>query len=408
MVEKGIVTSLEALKTGGIRVTIEGAEKKIVTARRVIVATGPTSIPRWPDWCHGLKESAPDGAIEHAWTLVQGNLATGIINKDMKEPNYKCTWHEGIKKETRILIVGGGLTSAHLLHNAVKHLGCRHVTLITRNRISVKQFDLSVNWVAWSSRPKNLHKFFKADMNERRTMLAQARGRGSISPEGMLMIRAAQELAENENKCELNYNTIFGGVREGFSPGSDVRVLEETTVECAMWLDDDECWEVYFSSGEIEHFDRIWLATGSEMNVTKDPLLGSLLQQRPIETNEGLPVLEKSLRWRNDTEVYVMGPMAALRLGPDSLNLAGGKTGSCRIDSAIRESFRSEEEGRVDIAKEEDRVAIANEDFAIDQGSKTLENISVKLNKKSGWCSVSLQFQGQLKKEVRSHDGIYK
>ena len=41
------------------------------------------------------------------------------------------------------------------------------------------------------------------------------------------------------------------------------------------------CWEVYFSDGSVGHFDRIWLATGSVLDVQRDPLLGPLLQRRP-------------------------------------------------------------------------------------------------------------------------------
>jgi hypothetical protein len=258
-------------------------------------------------------------------------------------------------------------------------------------------------------------------------MLQRARGAGSVTPEGMAMIRAAQALAERERAererrdagDEIRssgggegpppdaggvpahragrFTTLAGGVRAGRGyTGSDVRVLPEVEVEAAVWLDADDaraageeaaaaerggCWEVYFSDGETERFDRIWLATGSEFDVAKDPLLGPLMRERPVPVEGGLPVLERTLRWRRDTEVYVMGPFAALQLGPDALNLAGGKTGACRIDAALRRPFRSGA-----------------------GAARTLEKVAVKLNK-SGWSSVSLSFEDADAKEVRGHRG---
>ena len=83
----------------------------------------------------------------------------------------------------------------------------------------------------------------------------------------------------------------------------------------------------------------------------------------------GLPVLQPSLRWSHACPVYVMGPYAQLQLGPDALNLAGSRSGSCRIDTAIRGIVRGGAQEAVEIDK-----------------------IGVKLTN-SGWASVNLKFR---------------
>ena len=198
-------------------------------------------------------------------------------------------------------------------------------------------------------------------------MLRQARGRGSVSPEGMKMLAAAQEespqLAVLEN-TEVQY-AIWHADRAQVQEqswrqrGGGGELDGSGEEEEAEKGDEDEgggnegeaageggalakgCWEVYFTDGEVGYFDRVWLATGSVLDVTRDPLLGPFLQRCDIPTEGGLPIIEPSLRWRPGCELYVMGHFAALRLGPDALNLAGAKTGACRIDAGIRNAIRS-------------------------------------------------------------------
>jgi hypothetical protein len=42
---------------------------------------------------------------------------------------------------------------------------------------------------------------------------------------------------------------------------------------------------------------RIWLATGTPLDIRTHPLLVDVLQRHPIDTVNGLPVLDEHLRW---------------------------------------------------------------------------------------------------------------
>lgn len=83
-----------------------------------------------------------------------------------------------------------------------------------------------------------------------------------------------------------------------------------------------------------QDFDRIWLATGSQLDAAKHPLLKTILDTYPIEITNGLPIVDEYLRWRG-CELFVMGGMAALRVGPTARNLSGARATSDRIVSAL-------------------------------------------------------------------------
>jgi len=80
--------------------------------------------------------------------------------------------------------------------------------------------------------------------------------------------------------------------------------------------------------------DRIWLATGSQLNVEHWPLPADVQATYPIEVVNGLPVLDEHLRWPG-CNLFVMGGAAALRLGPVARNLFGGRLACDRIVPAL-------------------------------------------------------------------------
>eukprot|EP00750_Incisomonas_marina_P012802 INCI17161.6.p1 GENE.INCI17161.6~~INCI17161.6.p1 ORF type:complete len:587 (-),score=98.54 INCI17161.6:960-2720(-) len=439
--------------------TVSMASGRKLVARVVVAAMGPTTVPRIPSWAQGLEtECSSKGdsgyrRIRHAWDLIRGSAATGVRTSEdqaavvdpssasdpgrsagkvsakskalarkarrkrtladnragtrlkRRQANCQCDWDSTIK-DSRVLIVGGGLTSVHLLTRAMLPLlkareslppeatlaSARaivnedptanvpaQVMLVSRHELVVKQFDLNIEWVSWAERPKRLGQFYKtSDMKERRAMLVDARGGGSITPHSNAMLkRLRSELGgdhsyeEEEDEDAQPRRCSLGGEEPA------VIVQENVEVEGAMWIGAEDssggkpCWEVYFDDGERREFDQIWLATGAVLDVEQDPVLGSVMKQWPIATERGLPVLQPSLRWRRDCPLYVMGPYAQLQLGPDALNLAGSRSGSCRIDTAIRPMIR----GGADDATE-------------------IESIGVKLTN-SGWCSVNLKFCGE-------------
>jgi len=75
--------------------------------------------------------------------------------------------------------------------------------------------------------------------------------------------------------------------------------------------------------GEVFSFDRIVNACGHIPNCTLLPLVKDLLEQSEEEIVGGLPTLSQDLQWGNHKQLFVVGALAALQVGPDAGNLMG-------------------------------------------------------------------------------------
>ena len=117
--------------------------------------------------------------------------------------------------------------------------------------------------------------------------------------------------------------------------------MEEVEVSEASWQSraggeagDGEV-DVTFDDGTREGFDRVWLATGGNLDLSLVPILASLQAQRPIKCAGGLPMLQPDLAWDAGCPCYVMGAFAGLQLGADALNLAGARSGGVLVARAL-------------------------------------------------------------------------
>jgi cation diffusion facilitator CzcD-associated flavoprotein CzcO len=257
------------------------SDGRIWHAERVVIATG-NGTPQWPAWITTISGDHPAEALRHSDAIDLPALQ--------------------LRPGERILIVGGGLTSAHLSLGALRR-GAQ-VLLLCRRRLKHKPFDADPGWLG----PKYL-KAFQAEpcMHRRRHLVLEARNGGSITPE------AAAELRQAERRGELQLH-------------------EHCQVQTARWSADQ--WDIVCSEGQQLVADRIWLATGHRQGVSQQPLLRQLHQQRPIELVDDWPVLGPDLSWPG-TLVHVMGGLCALQIGPAARNLFGGREAAQRICRAV-------------------------------------------------------------------------
>jgi hypothetical protein len=102
----------------------------------------------------------------------------------------------------------------------------------------------------------------------------------------------------------------------------------------AEWLND--CWLVKCSNGEEQECD-LWLATGTRMDVTAQPLWQEILQFYSVLVVNGLPVLDDRLRLPG-SELFLLGGLSALQVGPVARNLSGARMASSRIVGALTKS----------------------------------------------------------------------
>jgi hypothetical protein len=65
----------------------------------------------------------------------------------------------------------------------------------------------------------------------------------------------------------------------------------------------NDTWLVTLDNGEDSTYDVIWLATGTIVDVTQQPLFESLMKTHPCELHHGMARFTEHLQWRSDVPV---------------------------------------------------------------------------------------------------------
>ena len=264
------------------------ADDRSVIARRVVFAKGGSQIHA-PEWVSQIQSPYPPERLCHSQQV------------DLRKFHLAGE---------RILIVGGGLTSGHLAVGAISR-GAK-VVLMARRNLQEKLFDAEPGWLG----PKYLKDFWaEPDWEKRWYLIQQARNGGSLTPAMMLQLRRLmrRDRLQIREQCQV------------------VKVIWQGTHWLVHCRDDSRD---AIHSVSLHEFDRIWIATGTKLDVTAEPLLTDILNAFPLPVERGLPILDPCLRW-SGCELYVMGGLAALQVGPVARNLSGARMASERIVSAL-------------------------------------------------------------------------
>lgn len=260
-----------------------------IIARRVVIANGG-AMPNIPDWVGQISTSYPQDRLLHSHQV------------DLRALHLQGE---------RVLIIGGGLTSGHLALGAIGR-GAQ-VLLMSRRTVYDKLFDAEPGWIG----PKYLKGFWaEPDLYARWQMIQQARNGGSMTPAVLAQLR----------RFERAGKMIFH---------------EQCGVSQAEWSENS--WRVHCNLSAVhecihhQQIDRIWVATGSQLDARNHLLLKDILDAYPMEVVNGLPVVDEHLRWEG-CELFIMGGLAALRVGPAARNLSGARAASDRIVPALTKS----------------------------------------------------------------------
>lgn len=304
---------------------------RVMRAKRIVFAMGPNfASTDDPSWLSSLRMRFIESNIKQeilSQRILQTKDIIPWLKKQQQQQQQSPSMYKS--KPIRLLIVGGGITSAQLAISASKSSWCEQITLIQRSCSLSRHFDVQNEWMG-AARGKLLDKFWSSDVETRAHKLKEARRGGSIPPEILSQLHSKYE--ESEGKLEL---------------------VEEMEISHVDWNFDTEELEVTMDdemSSMAQEYDMIWLVTGCQNHVLKYPALASLLQSLPLKLVNGLPVLGKDLSWSdgvsNEKEpswkkvararCWCMGVLAGLELGPDALNLVGARQGSVRIAQSIR------------------------------------------------------------------------
>ncbi len=260
----------------GLRILADGTE---IRADHLVVATNPhrRSIP---DWVWPLLGSRP------------GLIAYG------SDVDLRATPDLGGR---RVVVVGGGLTAAHLACGAASRGA--DVQLVTRRALETRDFDTDPGWLG----PRFLHAFDNDDdpANRLRTAL-DARGGGTIPP----WMRTQLDALADRGHLTRNEGRHIRAADVG-PDGSCVLALDDQTTLLA---------------------DHVWLATGTTPDIGAARCLAGLVADAPAVG--GLPVTDENLRL-GPHPVHVMGRLAMLTLGPAAGNLWGAQRAAMRITQAL-------------------------------------------------------------------------
>lgn len=301
----------------------------VLNARQIVMATGPTraQMANVPSWVKSIEESYPEERLQHTVHLMHHlpNARQKLQDTDcqqQKEPFPAQVCEAG----QRVMVVGGGLTSAHVVSIALQQ-GASHVTWVMRKHLQLKQFDVGdvESLVGRYSHVEHgikmdgqayLRQFYnERSFHKRLAMIRQARKGGAVTPEAYIHLQP-------------------------FILSGQVDVKTYCQVSETRWCYRSQAWSLSLSTGDHWTGDMIWLATGCKLDVKQDPLLSGVLKEFPIQVIDGWPCISESLRWAEECPLYLMGQYTALQVGPHAINLAGGQAASMRIASDIIRRLR--------------------------------------------------------------------
>ena len=333
---------------------------KTVKTKRVVCAMGPMFRTLEAFWENSLRKELEleIGTGQHYASVSDRILHTRQIipyikarneneqKQQQQQPELFSSESESVHMRTHIpklLIVGGGITSAQLALLAIKATWCDGVTFIQRSKSIPRHFDIENKWMG-PKRGKYLDDFWSFNMRDRAQRLQEARRGGSIPPE---ILQELEHCCQNQHQHQ------------------QFQVKEEVQISEVHWRDNR--FHVFLDDGsECEPCDMIWLATGCENHIDHYTALSHLRKILPVSVMNGLPILNQNLSWRAPTpseeetnadadaeseeqepkwkqiareRFWCMGALAALQLGPDALNLIGARHGAVRVAEAIRGDY---------------------------------------------------------------------
>lgn len=235
-------------------------------AKTVVLAVGPANSPQIP-----RLRSLP---LDETYLR---QACHGMQIKEFPDPVIMARMNAG--HTTKVLVVGGGLTSAQLSDLAIRR-GVTKVWHIMRGPRRIKHFDVDLKWMGKYKNAEQA-RFWTADSDEERLqIIKEAHGGGSITP--------------LFNK-RLKKNVAAGRLE----------ILENTRLLDAKLEESDSCdygsngwyWTVQADPpvSDLPAFDYIYFATGIRIDFRSLPYLHRITKKYSIEGCGGFPCVNEDL-----------------------------------------------------------------------------------------------------------------
>ena len=292
--------SLQALDRG-YRVQTHAGEQ--IEAENIVLALGAGDHLNWPQWAIQFKSQKAEANIQHIFA-----------------PDFQ---REQIAETDDVAIVGAGISAAQLalaLREANPH---RRIFLVSRHFLRKEDFDSDPGWLG-----PTLLKAFHSEKcyAKRRTMIREARHRGSLAKEVTDRLR---EATLRDKTINLELAKIGAVVHEPTRRKLQLH-LYPFELDTTEYEDTGDLVFQLSENAEILEVDAVVLATGFESRRPGGRFLDEAIRSMNLPTAEdGFPIVNRHLGWRRG--LFVMGPLAELEVGPASRNLSGARMAADRI-----------------------------------------------------------------------------
>lgn len=278
----------------------------------------------WRGDVHSL-QAGPDrvlvrGSCQHGEFGVEARNVVLCLGEERRDapgewwagerPNGVGYWDERPRAAAeREVVVGAGLTAAHLIQNALTR-GTR-VEWVLRKEERYQCSDVNASFFRAEGRARFDSRQRPAPWDDRLALMAMQR-RASV----MFEFRPLLTEAEADGRLTVHR-------------GAEVRAVTDDRVELA--------------DGGGVHGDRVVLALGTV------PSIGAgLLPDEVVAARDGWPDLdERTLAFRGAPRVFAAGAATGMVLGPAARNIDGHRVATARIAGAIAAGVREEVDARV-------------------------------------------------------------
>jgi hypothetical protein len=279
-----------------------------------------------------------DKIITDSVILAMGAVGKPIIPKRLMNipPHRLMHWKNldpsiearGIPSDWKdILVVGGGLTGVQVAQLALRHgPNDRKVTLCSRRPIVEKFLDIDLEWLNRRQAHKCQSDFYHQSLEDRQSNLKRARGGGSVPP---WYVRQIEKLESNGRLQRLVGNPNFIYDEELL-----FRQEDSTRKQHCNCCRKNAPLAVGIGS-KIHRFDGVLIACGVQPDCSKNHVYQSVLEKMKHDEKvyKGLPIINEDLEWYPN--IFVIGGMAGLNLGPDAGNLMGMRRGATIIANTL-------------------------------------------------------------------------
>ncbi len=265
---------VEKIEREGELYTVKTREGISFKSRRVILATGFERELNLPPFA-SKEILSEDGSpmVQHIFSAQERTLP---------------------KREERVAVVGGGISAGHLALSLLRRGA--HVTWISRHPLRENQYDADPGWIG----PKNMSRFAPLTSEERREKIEKSRQLGTLP------------------------TTLFNEVQKEIKGGN----LHFYTTEVER-VSEGTLWT---TEGREIPVKSVLLATGFKRGAYHDFGLDLSEVIEPSSLSPFGVVPSKTLEIAKN--LFVMGRLAELEIGPMARNIVGARRAADRISRA--------------------------------------------------------------------------